>query len=65
MRFATGGQPVQADIEQFVKAIPNFVVNVPGFGDVDLRQVRKIEKLEYVERRKIFYVTKLREKLEL
>ncbi|PAV86204.1 hypothetical protein WR25_26761 [Diploscapter pachys] len=39
VRFATGGQPVQADIEQFVKAIPNFVVNVPGFGDVDLRQL--------------------------
>ncbi|CAI4225304.1 unnamed protein product [Auanema sp. JU1783] len=39
VRFATGGQPVASDIEQLIQSIPNFVVNVPGLGDVDIRQL--------------------------
>ncbi|CAI5438473.1 unnamed protein product [Caenorhabditis angaria] len=39
VRFATGGQPVATDIEQLIRSIPNMVVNVPGFGDVDLSQM--------------------------
>ncbi|KAF1769455.1 hypothetical protein GCK72_001272 [Caenorhabditis remanei] len=39
VRFATGGQPVASDIEQLIRSIPNMVVNVPGFGDVDLSKM--------------------------
>ncbi|CAI2322844.1 unnamed protein product [Caenorhabditis sp. 36 PRJEB53466] len=39
VRFATGGQPVAGDIEQLIRSIPNMVVNVPGFGDVDLSKM--------------------------
>uniref|UniRef100_A0A7I5E6B8 Leucine-rich repeat domain containing protein n=1 Tax=Haemonchus contortus TaxID=6289 RepID=A0A7I5E6B8_HAECO len=39
VRFATGGQPVQSDIEQLIQSIPNFVVNVPGMGNVDISKL--------------------------
>ncbi|CAD6195496.1 unnamed protein product [Caenorhabditis auriculariae] len=39
VRFATGGQPVPEDIEQLIKSIPNFIVNVPGVGDIDLNKM--------------------------
>ncbi|KAJ1354600.1 hypothetical protein KIN20_011590 [Parelaphostrongylus tenuis] len=39
VRFATGGQPVASDIEQLIQSIPNFVVNVPGLGDVDVNKM--------------------------
>ncbi|CAB3408827.1 unnamed protein product [Caenorhabditis bovis] len=39
VRFATGGQPVPSDIEQMIRSIPNLMVNVPGFGDVDLSKM--------------------------
>uniref|UniRef100_A0A8R1HQ59 LRRCT domain-containing protein n=1 Tax=Caenorhabditis japonica TaxID=281687 RepID=A0A8R1HQ59_CAEJA len=39
VRFATGGQPVASDIEQLIRSIPSMVVNVPGFGDVDLSKM--------------------------
>ncbi|WKX91556.1 hypothetical protein Q1695_009966 [Nippostrongylus brasiliensis] len=39
VRFATGGQPVASDIEQLIQSIPNFVVNVPGLGDVDVSKL--------------------------
>lgn len=39
VRFATGGQPVASDIEALIRSIPNMVVNVPGFGDVDLSKM--------------------------
>ncbi|CAB03182.1 Leucine-rich repeat-containing protein egg-6 [Caenorhabditis elegans] len=39
VRFATGGQPVASDIEQLIRSIPNMVVNVPGFGDIDLSKM--------------------------
>lgn len=39
VRFATGGQPVASDIQQLIESIPNFVVNVPGLGNVDISKV--------------------------
>ena len=39
VRFATGGQPVASDVSQFIQSIPNFIVNIPGFGDIDLSKV--------------------------
>ncbi|KHJ95556.1 hypothetical protein OESDEN_04493 [Oesophagostomum dentatum] len=39
VRFATGGQPVASDIQQLIESIPNFVVNVPGLGDVDISKL--------------------------
>lgn len=39
VRFATGGQPVASDIEQLIHSIPNFIVNVPGLGDVDISKL--------------------------
>ncbi|KJH51821.1 leucine Rich repeat-containing domain protein [Dictyocaulus viviparus] len=39
VRFATGGQPVASDIEQLIQSIPNFIVNVPGLGNVDVNKV--------------------------
>lgn len=39
MRFATGGQPVASDIHQLIQSIPNFIVNVPGMGDIDISKL--------------------------
>uniref|UniRef100_A0A1I7WTG8 LRRCT domain-containing protein n=1 Tax=Heterorhabditis bacteriophora TaxID=37862 RepID=A0A1I7WTG8_HETBA len=39
VRFATGGQPVASDIEQLIQSIPNFIVNVPGLGNVDISKL--------------------------
>uniref|UniRef100_A0A7E4WCZ6 LRRCT domain-containing protein n=1 Tax=Panagrellus redivivus TaxID=6233 RepID=A0A7E4WCZ6_PANRE len=39
VRFATGGQPVPSDIRQFIDSIPNLVVNIPGFGNIDLKKI--------------------------
>ncbi|RCN31130.1 leucine Rich repeat-containing domain protein [Ancylostoma caninum] len=39
VRFATGGQPVASDIQQLIESIPNFVVNVPGLGNVDISKL--------------------------
>lgn len=39
MNFASGSQPLPSDINQLIKSIPNLVVNIPGFGDVDVSKV--------------------------
>ncbi|VDP09141.1 unnamed protein product [Heligmosomoides polygyrus] len=39
VRFATGGQPGASDIEQLIRWIPNFIVNVPGLGNVDISKL--------------------------
>uniref|UniRef100_F1KTD1 Leucine-rich repeat-containing protein 15 n=1 Tax=Ascaris suum TaxID=6253 RepID=F1KTD1_ASCSU len=39
IRLSTGGQPLPSDIEQIVKSIPNLVVNVPGFGNIDITKL--------------------------
>uniref|UniRef100_A0A915PQQ3 Uncharacterized protein n=1 Tax=Setaria digitata TaxID=48799 RepID=A0A915PQQ3_9BILA len=39
IRFATGEQPRPADIEKFIKTIPNLVVSVPGVGEVDISKL--------------------------
>ncbi|CAJ0587791.1 unnamed protein product, partial [Mesorhabditis spiculigera] len=39
VRFAHGGQPLESDIRQILQSIPALIVNVPGFGDVDVKQL--------------------------
>ncbi|KAK6041116.1 leucine Rich repeat-containing domain protein [Cooperia oncophora] len=50
VRFATGGQPVASDIEQLIQSIPNFIVNVPGLGDVDISKMRTQTLFAHVAR---------------
>ncbi len=38
-RFATNGQPVASDVNQFLGSIPNLVSNLPGVGNIDLSKV--------------------------
>uniref|UniRef100_A0A1I7RY49 Leucine-rich repeat-containing protein 15 n=1 Tax=Bursaphelenchus xylophilus TaxID=6326 RepID=A0A1I7RY49_BURXY len=39
VRLASGGQAVPSDINNFIKSIPNLVVNIPGVGDVDISKL--------------------------
>lgn len=39
IRVATGGVPVPADIEQIIRSIPNLIVSVPGFGNIDISKL--------------------------
>ena len=39
MRIATGGEAQAADIEQIIQSIPNMIVNVPGYGGLDVSKV--------------------------
>ncbi|VDP15982.1 unnamed protein product [Heligmosomoides polygyrus] len=39
VRFDIGGQPVASDIEQLIQSILNFIVNVPGLGNVDISKL--------------------------
>lgn len=40
VRIAAGGKALPSDINTLIKSIPNMVVNIPGFGDVDVSKVR-------------------------
>lgn len=39
---ATAGKQQGTDIEQYIQAIPNLVVNVPNVGDVDVSKVNNV-----------------------
>jgi len=39
VRFSTGAQPAASDVSSLIKSIPNLVVNLPGYGNIDIRKV--------------------------
>jgi len=39
VRFSSGAQPAASDVSSLIKSIPNLVVNLPGYGNIDLRKV--------------------------
>jgi len=40
VKFASGVPPSSADVDQLLSSIPSLIVNVPGFGNVDVSKVR-------------------------
>ncbi|KAI6178493.1 Leucine Rich repeat-containing domain protein [Aphelenchoides besseyi] len=39
VRFSTGAQPAASDVSSLIKSIPNLIVNLPGYGNIDLSKV--------------------------
>uniref|UniRef100_A0A914YVS3 Uncharacterized protein n=1 Tax=Panagrolaimus superbus TaxID=310955 RepID=A0A914YVS3_9BILA len=39
VRWGSGGKPAPADIRQMIDTLPELIVNIPGFGNVDLSKV--------------------------
>ncbi|KAI6241309.1 Leucine Rich repeat-containing domain protein [Aphelenchoides fujianensis] len=39
VRFSTGAQPAASDVSTLIKSIPNLIVNLPGYGNIDISKV--------------------------
>jgi ketopantoate reductase len=37
--LSTGAQPVVSDVSSLIKSIPNLIVNLPGYGNIDISKV--------------------------
>ncbi|KAI6169980.1 hypothetical protein M3Y97_01167600 [Aphelenchoides bicaudatus] len=39
VRFSAGGQPAASDVSSLIQSIPNLIVSLPGYGNVDISKV--------------------------
>lgn len=47
VRFSTGAQPSASDVSSLIQSIPNLIVNLPGYGNIDVGRVNP-KLLEHV-----------------
>jgi hypothetical protein len=47
LHMSTGGEAVQSDVNQIIRSVPNLIVNLPGFGNINIDKIRP-RTIEYV-----------------
>jgi hypothetical protein len=59
VKFASGVQPSPADVNKLLQSLPSLMVNVPGFGNVDVSKVgchQIPNDIKYYDILSIFYI---------